>query len=391
MHRDLRLANLTRLPPALRRLASAASSSRAASSDAVDRFLVEMGDISDAEATACLPVLYVLLDPAAIPTMEELDTPAATFGRRIRQILHALRLLVIYTIKVPIHLGTDLWPRVWEWSRFVYTYQEQFPEPLLDESAFCVNLFLFASNFRTKEGPAPYIRDSAGFRFMIARAWMFVLEVEDDDWRDHCLTCLATFFRMMDAWIRENLEELIDGAGGSIDQLAVLVIGYVRKVLEARETPIGWMGIGEQCIYTPLGRLSSALVPHDVASLFARTACAVSDSSGDDAGILYTLDICFFLSGRIFLDRAGRSYLPSALSNGLLQALISSAHIDGTIQSHLDLFFRVILPRSLVSYETLAALEGPLMSAETVISSLHMQILKMSERWQRFVVATKHP
>ncbi|KAJ6467958.1 hypothetical protein C8R47DRAFT_810219 [Mycena vitilis] len=68
--------------------------------------------------TNCLPVFYVNLDPADIPTGEDMDTFPV---HRALVFLNTLRRIIS---RADTAAGVDLWPRLWQWARFLHTYRD---------------------------------------------------------------------------------------------------------------------------------------------------------------------------------------------------------------------------------------------------------------------------
>ncbi|KAJ7153899.1 hypothetical protein C8R43DRAFT_443172 [Mycena crocata] len=343
------------------------------------------------------------MDPAKIPSPESFDSP------EVEQIIKEMlvTLLPLYSIEVPVELGADLWPRVWEWANFIYTYRDHLPGPPLPVANFCVDFLIFMANFQKNGVPEPYLCSSVGFRSLLTATWGFVLDVEDPDNRDLGLTLITGFLPAMNPADEANFEEIIDAAG-SVDHLAQLIVNCMHEILNSAETPLSFKDIyylravlnfvaaaehlgiaGEPMYQGSLGRLGKALGDNNFTEVLVAAAWAVGDATGDTELIKFTVDRCILFLARLFLREGGHHYIPSAISQGLLGALICAGHFDGPMQSHMTLFFYGILPRTLISYHAVAALEGALPDAEECASSPVFRRSPGFDKWQRFCTSTK--
>ncbi|KAJ6548213.1 hypothetical protein DFH09DRAFT_1170001 [Mycena vulgaris] len=395
MHRELRLESLSQLPLSLRKAALAACSANR-STLAVERFLDAVDNASDSQKSKFLPVFYVLLEPTHIPGMDQLETSPEECRLTIDHVLDLLPTL--YSIDVPIHLGPDLWTRVWPWVSWIYAHKDHLPPLPITEMQFCVDFVVFVGNFHTEDVGAPYIWNEPGFKCMVARTWTFVLQIKEPNHRSLALMSLCGFLGIMDPSNPANFEEVIEGAGGTAVHLRALVVEFLDVVLYNQSTPMAAPDIyfirimldfmAEAAnIETPgdgihgfRGPFAAALVSSDIARVLAATAHALAEHTRDD--VAYTLDQCFFILGRIFVTPSGYRFLPSALSNELLQAFVFSAHLPGQTAKHLDLFL-TILPASLVYHGVLSELgKAPCFAMLGLATAF--QGSKHLEKWRRF-------
>ncbi|KAJ7112093.1 hypothetical protein C8R44DRAFT_985119 [Mycena epipterygia] len=399
MHRDLHLGNLAQLPFSVRKVASAACSANR-SSRAVERFLEVVADCSESEARSFLPVFYILLDPAGIPSMAQLDTAAGQTEGTIQQVLDLLQAL--NNIYIPLHLGPDLWSRIWPWARWIHTYKDHLSGPPLREGRFCVDLLVLAGHFHESSDVAvAYIWDAPGFKYLVARTWIFVLETRDAARRIQAMMCLCGFLGVSDPSKPTNFKEMVDGAGGTVHHLGRLVVKFMDTVLAQRSTPLSItdlyfiriildfiaeaarMAVPGEGNWFETGPMAAVLPSHDIARVLATTAYALAEHTADD--VAYTLDQCFVILGRIFLVNSGHRFLPSALRSGLLRAVVSSAHFkEITIQNHLNLFLTVVLPGCLIYHGVLSDLAAALRGVAKISSKTAFQKSNIAEKWNRF-------
>ncbi|KAJ7504980.1 hypothetical protein B0H11DRAFT_2273188 [Mycena galericulata] len=391
MHRDLRLDNLARLPPAVRRVASAACSARRSLQD-VARFMVAAADASEDEDILLLPAYYVLLDPTGIPTMEQLDSPVPALETSITQVLDLLQFL--FRIPVPLHLGSDLWPRVWKWVYFLHTYRDHLPGPPIDEATFCLDFILFAANFHTDEAAAEFICATPRFIFLAARAWTFIFHDHTKDWRELVFAQLWCFVADMDPSNPKNFEDIVEGAGG-MHNLARILIGSMEHILATRESPVAGRTVYFLRIILDFlmdtegkdtdGGLSPfyvALAENDIGGVLSSAACALVQSAEDASE--YALNKCFLILAQIFISERGHNWIPSALSRGLLRALVSCPQFTDQISRQLNFFF-LMLPSSLIYYRVVSEMGGALEAAQDLASAKAFKDSEVHAKWEGFV------
>ncbi|KAJ7429626.1 hypothetical protein FB451DRAFT_1383058 [Mycena latifolia] len=290
-------------------------------------------------------------------------------------------------------------PRAWAWASWIHTYRDHLPGPPLDEAAFCIDFLLFAGNFHTDEGAAAYICATPGFNFLIARAWTFVLDDEAEDWRELALTQLWCFVADMEPTNPTNFEDIVAGVGGTLGHLSDIVVRCMDHTLDTQESPVSgrtvyflriildflvpaeYMGTTGDVGARELGPFSMALLDHGIVPILTRTACAISKSAEDDSA--YALNRCYLLLGRIIVSDIGHERLLSALANGLLRALVSSANFTDEIHRRLELFFAV-LPPALVYYPVISEIEAALHESNDLASTKAFRGSKIYEKWQAF-------
>ncbi|KAJ7664105.1 hypothetical protein B0H17DRAFT_1143839 [Mycena rosella] len=142
------------------------------------------------------------------------------------------------------------------------------------------------------------------------------------------------------------------------------------------------------------GPLLTAFCDCDAVRVLAIAASVLAESTDDDSA--YTVEKCFLILGRITATEIGHEWIPIALENGFLRALVSSALIPGVFHGilggHLKFFFTLVLLPSLVYYEVVSEIEGALRATEDVASTRAFQGSNIYETWQEFTsVAQQRP
>ncbi|KAJ7504795.1 hypothetical protein B0H11DRAFT_2187157 [Mycena galericulata] len=274
----------------------------------------------------CLPVFYVNLDPAGIPTGEELATDAV---RRASIALRGLQALNDSEIST----GTDLWPRIWAWINFLHAYRESLP-PLPVQSVIAFDLLFFIERFKTDISTAVLIKATVGTRTIVMDAWAALFE--SDDGENHPgFVYLCNFFTVfMQA---DDLAEIVEGAGGT-GRVGSLVVDYLDLFIPHRQAPIpertlffmdgilvfllellDYGGVSSESISPTL--LSSGVVASLVSATCAisGSAMALNDQSDGIPNLL--LDIFDVLETLLAVHPAHRA-IGHALDAGLLRAII---------------------------------------------------------------------
>ncbi|KAJ7932046.1 hypothetical protein B0H13DRAFT_1857462 [Mycena leptocephala] len=174
---------------------------------------------------------YANLDPTRIPTAlddesSDEDLPAAMVAAYIS--LTALK----DTERVPTSVLPHLWPRAWEWMQFLYThyYHLQRYDSSLGDTR--LDLFFLVMRFRMDPDTAKLVDSTAGVHTVVGMAWRIIVERahRGDDCGMPTLCAILRGYGTADdpAINARHMDELIDGAGGSVDDLASLVVRYVN-------------------------------------------------------------------------------------------------------------------------------------------------------------------
>ncbi|KAJ7726171.1 hypothetical protein DFH07DRAFT_245238 [Mycena maculata] len=177
-----------------------------------------------------LPVLFLSLDPAAIPTSQELDGILCA-PERLHE-LHTLREATLalkgvaalaYKALVPPDAFPEMWPRLYLWITFLRTYWDVIPARMAFNeteaySVYSCIILAIAHHPRT----SALIQGVPGLRTILVRWWAILLDnggvVPDeggvappDGWLDICGILVVLGTDLVDT---RNLEEILDEAGG---------------------------------------------------------------------------------------------------------------------------------------------------------------------------------
>ncbi|KAJ7290444.1 hypothetical protein C8J57DRAFT_1705818 [Mycena rebaudengoi] len=388
MHPDLHLSNLAQLPLPARRIASAACAPNHSVED-VERFLGAVCKVPHSKKNYLLPALYTLLDPKGIPFVEALDTPLGLTETSVHQIGDVLR--AVYDIHFPRHLGPDIWPRAFSWVRFLHTYREQLPGIFLDESSFCPHFLYFVGYLYDQQGATAYMIAEPGLYYLIGRAWKYVLDTPEKRLRETLFRALSILLADLINAKWAAFEELVDGMDGR-DQLILLQVQYISYVLDNHEARLSERDI--YCldvilflaVYVDHTPFYEALRDRGVVPLLARAASALAETPSGRARM--PLKYCFDILGRIFSAASGHNWIPSAVENGLLRAIASSAQLHDRLHSEADSLVELICV-SLVYYRIPAAIDAALRDIDVLASSAAFKASKIYQKWQELVDLTQ--
>ncbi|KAJ7182405.1 hypothetical protein C8R43DRAFT_1144388 [Mycena crocata] len=393
MHPDLRLSNLGRLPLHLRRIAYEACATSRSPQD-IQHLADTILSVPECRVPHLLPAAYILLDPEYIPNVEELGTLHFSQGAFLQ---HVAVLRAVLTTRIPRHLAPELWPRVWKWVRFVHTHREHFAG-LPVETQLCFEFLQFVCHLHDRPRAAAFMYSEPGVCFMIARTWQLIFNSpERDEGQLRRMSYLLVGFIPVSA---TALEEILDAVGG-LDHFAILLVGNLSWVLETRETPLSERDIyfmngilnfqavtsmeraaGNESTVSELCPSQLSLRHHGIIPLLATAAVALVESGGG-----HTSDILkhYFATLTVLLqDGWGHGWLPAAVNNGLLRAIVLWT-TKNPEESQLSIKCILSFMSSyLVYYPIPSAMDAALRALDDLISSEGFQASPMYDKWEQF-------
>ncbi|KAJ7628165.1 hypothetical protein DFH06DRAFT_1480594 [Mycena polygramma] len=410
MHPILEVRNIQRLPPSIRRVALAAC--RENPSFTTLRRVEQLSDsASDSQKPYFVPVFFLSLDPTLIPTSDELESPRSDTWNRVAcaaTSLHAIFSLIV-AIKYPEaeEVGEYLWPRVWSWLHFIDGHEEHLPSPSPISEATYVRFLIFASSISGSIN-SPTICSTPGLPVIIGKAWLAFPSSEETKPAafEPLLRNLGTFIGNLNFKNPSNFAEIVEGAGGTLDDLARLVLKYIRHII-AGEGLWEW---GSQGVYTrwlvfflhdspskstshlhPLREeLLDMLRHHEfiqelVAAIFlilpARDSLLAGTRLCDRAKSIMD---SFELLERLLTTRMGHRWLPDALDAGLLRLLADcTTQFPEELDHTVGHFLTKLLPDGMVYYHVVAAVENALDKAAEDPCAPDFEAL--SEDWGEFI------
>ncbi|KAJ6565856.1 hypothetical protein DFH09DRAFT_1472597 [Mycena vulgaris] len=241
MHPKLRIENLKRLPPSIRKLAEVACGPHRSFEDAGgSRMHSTLSRILAADRDALYSIFYANLDPVRIPGPDQLESlrPETSFNISAA----AKTLETIFRTDPPMDVAIAAWPRIWPWFEFICTYRDYLPRTpldLLEPAEFLIHFLRFTGSF--KHDSYAILIETPGFAGMIARAWRLLSSLEEPLVQEMAHDDLCRFMICFTHG-QENINELVEGAGGAMEDLGGLVVAYLGA-----------------CIHRPPVRISSTL------------------------------------------------------------------------------------------------------------------------------------
>ncbi|KAJ7938958.1 hypothetical protein B0H13DRAFT_1941374 [Mycena leptocephala] len=316
-----------------------------------------------------------------------------------------LALDVIFHSRAPPEAGISLWSRVWPWFYFIHTHRDQLPGvDLFPERRFYINFILFAGAFHD-DGPSYTIMSAtAGFKVMIAKAWSFLHHLEEPNLLEVALNDIYGFIVDSNFGDPASLSELIEGAGGTLDDLAGLVVNYIQTVVGRNAPwPVSRSNaeyIAGICLFLkdadpppegdtqwslpPLGPLHKKLLHHGLVHTVVVAMLSLSTNPQTDS----VPDECLMLLERILLASPGYLWLEEALDAGLIQVIIGCAISHTRTEqttAHLCFLIDLVLPAALVSYYVLRQLKWSSAGVQELVSREEFQTSGIYNHWTSFM------
>ncbi|KAJ7182348.1 hypothetical protein C8R43DRAFT_1228806 [Mycena crocata] len=260
-HPSLELRNLSKLPPDLRKVAICIQGDSelhtATALDALSQIqdYVAAGDDNPVPPVSFLPIIYHLLRIPVTPLphssgrLSEADLKTCLphhyqhlLVPRVRAIsaMYMLNNLVVRE-PIPKKVITDLWQRLWPYLQFQNRYIAQLQDDMDDEIALCIlhlSLMRRLAFPNDSKNPHPDISATPGVRCLIIRIWSRGSE-ELGGGADILGQLLRDFIPVKNGC--PHLPELIDGAGGTIHDLASFAVKHIDGV--ARDATVAPPGI----------------------------------------------------------------------------------------------------------------------------------------------------
>ncbi|KAJ6454149.1 hypothetical protein C8R45DRAFT_1082833 [Mycena sanguinolenta] len=347
MYSVVDIKNLQRLPASQRRVALVACG-RGRSLRDLQRVNTLMEEAPVGQRITFLPVFYNVLDPSQIPTSEDLESLNSDATERMLCAFASLPILFGLTMDLDFDdLGYTLWARIWPWIYFFENYQEYFPASM-------------------GLADMPIHRPSLLF---IRRKVSFVYD-------------LAHFIGSASLEEPRHFQEIIDGAGGTVGDLAFLATTYLNAVLDQglpRDLAYHIRCLVRFILFSGCGDPESALHPKFMETLsqhdFAGSAVVAinflleAPSSNDVlTACRETFELVELVAGRHLGAMSRASILFGPALDGSLRYLLAST-----------------LPGSLLYYHVVAATEAALEDLTQIWSSQSPETTELLGDWVTFI------
>ncbi|KAJ6555445.1 hypothetical protein DFH09DRAFT_571042 [Mycena vulgaris] len=359
MHPALSLQSLSQLPISVRRFATAAAAGSEADLIRVAAHIVKTPE----QSARFLPVIFATLDPALIPDADMLDT-ASPSPSTVSRLSLAYRALAVWGLICPdSDVYPHIWPRVWRWVQILELHRHFLPDTESAEEVGCRFLAaLFGMLHHDKTDKV--IHATPGVHAFFGRIWAALDATYDPQRMQVPLTALYYFMRTSD-WKSANIDELIEGSGGSGVDLAVLIVRQIYLTIGSERTPLSRMelsclsGILALVRYGGCSQLLQPLLSEGIVGAVTQALFPLAVTSL--LGVDETLDTCLELVAATICASPGYPYLPDALDVGLLDAITLLGGKDFQtmdLPSHLQRFLGNILPGAMVYHPVVCAMRS---------------------------------
>ncbi|KAJ7020932.1 hypothetical protein C8F04DRAFT_276660 [Mycena alexandri] len=357
-----------------------------------------------------IPAFYFNLDPNDIPDENGFDpeTMSPATESAIERAWSSIQSL--YIIDFPLGIGTDAWPRVWQWVRFFHLFRDHLKMPIrLAKSPLSVDFLMFSGRFRDNQASYTLIKSTPAFWSMLGEAWLHITQSVDPP-NGVLFADLSGFIQAPEAVEPDNLAEMIEGVGGTIHELARVATLYLALLVPRSPDVVDFIAmhlLGPVLKFSkaidpsldnmkgpalPLGAYGIALLSENVVPILTNGLCAgmrVLAQGGDPVKMDYIAGILWETSNllKVMLVKSSAVQdVPMALKSGLLRAIATCAQIPGfsPLQQHLAHWVHIVLPVNLVFHGVLRAL-GP--ALEDIVGLVDTNAFRRSvvyEKWIAF-------
>ncbi|KAJ7058339.1 hypothetical protein C8F01DRAFT_1147925 [Mycena amicta] len=254
LHPALTVLGIQTLPISYRRVATAAYQ-RDADPEVVDRALrYSRGNLLDPRAIGLLPICFTHLALDSIPSLEALaDHDAAALNAVVRadSCLNTLP----YIEKVPLEALTALWPGAFGWYSFFADNGRSLLEVRLISPripSIHVDLLVLASRFHPDVEGLRMVTATLGFLEHLVQLWKLVPAIRDPEQMEsmlEVLTALTDEYCLL-ANEPERFARLVEGAGGSVAQLARIIFAALTCALERLDPQHNTRKMAIYCLLT---------------------------------------------------------------------------------------------------------------------------------------------
>ncbi|KAJ7078775.1 hypothetical protein C8R44DRAFT_825108 [Mycena epipterygia] len=393
MHPALQLSRLDRLPPAIRRTASAAARG---SAEHLKRLEARLREIPDLEQL--LPVFYANLDPQYIPSGDQLDIPTifTDDGVVCRASISLTSLFSI--IGIPLPVFQEIWPALWKWMLFLDAFRDHLPESV--DVNIGTGFLLFAGGFGRSKDIMSIMSSTTGFRRMLARAWVLLLRPGNRVAPVGFEALTMTLLIQMKVANRKHVEEVIEGAGGTLSDLAFLVIAYIDRVRPDTGPPVRQDSrlhgllidfvedvdkflADDKVDREALGPFSAALLSAGIIPALTTMVYILTRPKGKASPFPRLVFMSVLFLAKVLPGSAEIRSLANAVKSGLLHVIVACGG-TGEVNAALQLILEDALPTSLLYYYNLLIFDEALAAVESLACEPAFRSCAIFDVWTQF-------
>ncbi|KAK7058181.1 ankyrin repeat-containing protein [Favolaschia claudopus] len=416
MHPALDVKNLQRIPFANRRVALKAHKPGRSLHDLQQVETLVENAASAPEKQLYLPVFMACLDPANIPTTEELER--LDFDVRVRIACASLALGQFFSIGLSLKdlrargFAQSTWSWVWPWTYFMHEHKGYLPGHVVLGDAHMYSFFMaYAVRSLDEDDTSSmgFVIDSTpGFRVILGEAWNFMWHLEDSPKVfGPCVRYIAEFIGSLDYVDETHFSEILDGVGGTIDDLAHLVTrtcsilsdskhipfltplaGYLHRLVTFIQTGYSKDGHTPPHLLSRRIELMAALCSHG----FVPKLVAAIDRLLPDKDSERSVQMALKLLEQLLSVSRGYRLLPPAIYAGLLRLMAQiSLNFGSSCDESSLLLLEKVLGRGMVYYHVVLAVREVLDEIGKLVCADDFLKLdpKIFEPWAMFFKAAQ--
>ncbi|KAJ7150046.1 hypothetical protein C8R43DRAFT_1006142 [Mycena crocata] len=350
MHPALSLGNLRLLPTSYRRSASAAADG---SFDELMYLVGEAKERPESLSKLFLPVFYAQLVPTKARHLESEEIVSPADAKLVILAFVAIQGLSVIQ-GMPPATFSDVWPGLWRWSQLIMKHDYCLPSYHgYHPSEVYITILGVIEFMRRAETPAKStIQAEPGVRVLVAKVW--ALLSRPDHWvsgiRSSGYTGVFNMLRQaMDISNMRHHEDLVEGAGGTLAHLALLVVNFITHVpSQDRKKSVFFLN-NALAFIDQTERLRPEFTTCLMAQGIVRAlSIALSDLSVRDGPIDQdSMDNCFRMLVMKMFNPPGYQWVAEALDAGFLKIIVSSlARIRLVTADRLEEAMTLILGRN---------------------------------------------
>ncbi|KAJ7676978.1 hypothetical protein DFH06DRAFT_1122262 [Mycena polygramma] len=246
-----------------------------------------------------------------------------------------------------------LWARMWPWIEFFHTYWDSLPcLPDLEPSAVMYGIFtsmIIKLRSRTGDPAIERIVDGTrGVRTVLCRAWLHVIHARNTPQK------------------KENFDELLDGVGGNLSDLASTIVEHIEFLVPGPESAVSTSAyaslhglfqiVGAAPLHDPGHTFTEAQRSNGTVTAMITLIRAISRSEVEHRNDL--INLSFALLIRFLVGSKAYRSVVEAFKGGLIPAILSSGVLnDPKLDQHLTRLLCLILPGYTMYYSILSRMD----------------------------------
>ncbi|KAJ7901410.1 hypothetical protein B0H13DRAFT_2515579 [Mycena leptocephala] len=393
MHPALSIENLSHLPGRYKVMAKSAANG---SLRDLTRLYSYLDILGEANCQLLLPIFYSSLEPAGIPPAASLDQLTSTSlsddndccGRAAMSLNCVAHLAQFVNVFSP-DLAAAFWPRIWAWIQFLHTHRDAVPvvvtaDPVTTYSTYGHIIVHFV----------PHYRDATPrLRVVITAVWKVLLGVHGD-FQEATYVLLSRLIKPLGMTEPAGiiLPDLVEGAGGTLHDLAFLLVRHIRCAVWTPQSVVspntlnlmlfdGTRVIGNIYGNDPVNSalLSCGYVKATIRALHSFIHSGLSSQSVDTT-------LCFVLHPLLYFLNISPGYptVRRALKAGLLRLILDAAQQSETVSMYLKRLLTQILTPAAVYHSVLLELQKALTDVVELERSFAFRESRIFPEWSQF-------